>query len=128
MAKEKVFIVLSHKHMLKKDKNGKGIEGEWEVAETVEFVNQLRSKHTSTSSAIADFIDKKMLSGSRYGMTDFDAFIKYLEKKYAKQMTELDEKYGEKVEPTEPPVLYSQLDLVTDQFGNIRPRTVFDPI
>lgn len=131
MAQEKVFIILSHKHSLKKDKNGKGIPGEWEVAETVEFVNQLRKRHNETSIAVADYTNKKMLSGTRYGMTDYNAFIEYLIKKYPKQMKELDEKYGEKVEldvSDEPPELYSVNDLITDRFGNIRPRTVFDAV
>lgn len=123
MAQEKVFIVLSHKHSLKKDKNGKGIAGEWEVGETVEFVNQLRKRHTETSTAVADYINKKMLSGTRHGMTDYNAFIEYLTKKYPKQMKELDSKYGDKTVVEE---VEEVSDLITDQFGNIRPRTVFD--
>lgn len=125
MAQEKVFIVLSHKHSLKKDKNGKGIAGEWEVSETVEFVNQLRKRHNETSTAVADYVNKKMLSGTRYGMTDYDAFIEYLNKKYPKQMLELDSKYGDKTVVEE---IEEVSDLITDQFGNIRPRTVFDTV
>lgn len=125
MAQEKVFIVLSHKHSLKKDKNGKGVAGEWEVGETVEFVNQLRKRHTETSTAVADYLNKKMLSGTRYGMTDFDKFIEYLYTKYPKQMKELDSKYGDKTEVEE---VEDTQDLITDQFGNIRLRTVFDPV
>lgn len=116
MSKEKVYIVLSHKHSLKA-----GSKTEWEVTETVEFVNQLRNKHISMSSAIGDFLNKKMISGSKVGMSDYEYFISYVYKKYPKQMAALDAAYPSPVvEDTGP-------ELVTDSFGNIRPKTVFDP-
>lgn len=117
MAKEKVYIVLSHKHSLKK-----GTKNDWEVTETVEFVNQLRNKHTSMSSAIGDFINKKMLTGAKVGMSDYEYFMAYVYKKYPKQMAQLDAAYpSPEVEEEDGP------ELVTDSFGNIRPKTVFDP-
>ena len=115
MSKEKVFIVLSHKHSLKR-----GTKDEWEVTETVEFVNQLRNKHTTMSTAIGDYINQKMLSGSRFGMGDYEKFDTYIRNKYAKQLNELDKAYGrlQAVAPVS--------DLISDEFGNLRPRTVFD--
>lgn len=122
MAKEKVFIVLSHKHSLKKNKNGKSITGEWEVAETVEFVDQLRKRHTSTASVIADYLNKKIIVGTRVGMGDYDAFDNYIRKKYSKQMDELDAAYGQmrKVKDT------LSSEVFVDSFGNVRARTIFD--
>lgn len=116
MAKEKVFIILSHKNSLKK-----GSTTEWEVQETVEFVNQIRNRHISTSSAIADYLNRKMISGARYGMDDYDKFEEYVRNKYAKQMNELDSAYREQrvEEPSSPEVF-------VDQFGNVRAKTVFD--
>lgn len=123
MAKEKVFIVLSHKHSLKKDKNGKGVAGEWEVAETVEFVDQLRKRHTSTASVIADYLNKKIIIGSRVGMGDYNSFDNYIRKKYARQMSELDAAYGkEQIEDKD----QSNTEVFVDSFGNLRPKTVFD--
>jgi hypothetical protein len=115
MSKEKVFIVLSHKHSLKK-----GTSDEWEVTETVEFVNQLRNKHTTMSTAIGDYINRKMLSGSRFGMDEYEKFENYVRGKYAKQMDELDKAYSRLQEAA--PVS----DLISDEFGNLRLRTVFD--
>lgn len=116
MAKEKVYIVLSHKHSLKQ-----GSKTDWEVTETVEFVNQLRKKHMTMSSAIGDFLNKKMLTGAKVGMSDYEYFIAYVEQKYPKQMSALNAAYpAPEVEDTGP-------ELITDSFGNIRPKTVFDP-
>jgi len=121
MSKEKVFIVLSHKNSLKRDpKTGKGMADQWEVSETVEFVNQIRNKHTSTASAIGDYINRKMVIGSRYGVTEYDKFEEYVRKKYAKQMAQLDAAYREQQVVDESPEVF------VDQFGNVRPRTVFD--
>jgi len=117
MAKEKVYIVLSHKHSLKR-----GSKTEWEVAETVEFVNQLRNKHISMSSAVGDFLNKKMMTGAKVGMGDWEYFEAYVRKKYAKQMAQLDAAYPEEVVEDTGPAL------ITDQFGNLRPRTVFDAV
>lgn len=115
MKKEKVFIVLSHKHSLKKKS-----ATEWEVAETIEFVNQLRNRHTSMSSAIADYINRKMITGARFGMDDYAKFDEYIRKKYPEQMKKLDAAYRAEQVPDESP------ELVTDQFGNLRTKTVFD--
>ncbi len=126
MSKEKVFIIISHLNSHKKgshpgrDQNPKV---EWEISETVEFVNQVRNKHISTASAIGDYINKKMLTGSRYGITSYDQFEEYVRKKYAKQMTELDAAYRAQqvVEEKSPEVF-------VDAFGNVRAKTVFDPV
>lgn len=118
MAKEKVFIVLSHKHSLKK-----GTKDNWEVTETVEFVNQLRNRHTSMSSAVGDYVNKKMIVGTKVGMTDYEQFEGYVRKKYAKQMSELDVAYrGQQLVEEEVP----SPNVFVDQFGNVRAKTVFD--
>jgi hypothetical protein len=122
MSKEKVFIVISHKNSLK-GKVIRGREPEWEVTETVEFVNQLRNKHVSMSSAIGDYLNKKMISGSRYGMDDYEKFETYIRTKYGKQMEELDTAYRAEQIAEEP----SQ-EVFADEFGNVRARTVFDPV
>jgi len=124
MSKEKVFIVVSHKHTPKKGaKTGaaKSSETQWEVTETIEFVNQLRNRHISMSSAIGDYINRKMLSGERHGMGDYDKFEAYVRTKYEKQMAELDTAYrADQVVVEQSPEVFS------DSFGNIRARTVFD--
>lgn len=125
MSKEKVYIIISHVNSLKKNpKTGKGMADQWEVSETVEFVNQIRHKHTLTASAIGDYINKKMITGARYGMTDYDKYEEYVRTKYPKQMTDLDAAYGSS-RPVEDPVEESQPAFV-DQFGNVRAKTVFD--
>jgi hypothetical protein len=119
MKKEKVFIIVSHKHSLKNPVR-KGREPEWEVHESVEFVNQVRSKHTSTASAIGDYINRKMIIGTHYGMGDYEKFESYIRTKYSKQMDELDKAYrDQQVEDTSPAV-------IVDEFGNVRAPTVFD--
>ena len=115
MSKEKVYIVLSHKHSLKK-----GSKAEWEVAETVEFVNQLRKKQISMSSAIGSFLEKKMMSGARVGMGDWEYFEAYVRKKYSKEMAQLDAAYAADIQEDTSP------EVITDQFGNVRLKTVFD--
>lgn len=123
MKKEKVFIIITHLNSLKRDpKTGKGLADQWEVAEHVEFVNQVRSKHTSTASAIGDYINRKMITGARHGITEYAAYEDYIRKKYPKQMAELDAAYREQqVKDTSPEVF-------VDKFGTVRPRTVFDPV
>ncbi len=116
MAKEKVYIVLSHKHSLKK-----GSSSEWEVAEQVEFVSQLRNKHIQMSSAVGDFLNRKMMSGARHGFADYAVFEDYIDKKYAKQLTQLKEAYPR----DDAPQLVKDTQ-ITDQFGNKREPTVFD--
>lgn len=119
MAKEKVFIVLSHKHSLKK-----GSSSEWEVAEQVEFVNQLRNKHVQMSSAVGDFLNRKMVSGARHGFTDYTVFENYIEKKYPKQLEQLIAAYEREEIITET----VEDKTITDQFGNKREPTVFDKV
>jgi hypothetical protein len=118
MSKEKVYIVVSHKHNLKK-----GTKDQWEVAESVEFVNQLRNRHYTTSSAIGDYINRKMEKGERHGMGDYSKFEEYVRAKYTKEMAQLDAAYRadqvvvkEVVSP----------ELIADEFGNLRAKTVFD--
>lgn len=120
MSKEKVFIVLSHKNSLKKRS-----KTEWEVSETVEFVNQLRKKHLTTSSAIGDYLNRQMITGSRFGLGEYSKFEEYLRTKYDKQLSELDSLYGKN--QVEAPVVDST-EVYSDEFGNIRPKTVFDQV
>jgi hypothetical protein len=116
MKKEKVYIVVSHRHVLKTP-GTKNREPVWEVAESVEFVNQLRNKHLTTSSAIGDYINRKMEKGERHGMGD------YVRSKYAKEMAELDKAYrAQVIFDVTPP----EQEVFADEFGNLRARTVFD--
>ena len=129
MKKEKVFIVVSHKHILKTP-GRKGVEPQWEVAETVEFVNQLRNKHLTMSSAIGDYINRKMMSGSRFGMGDYNKFEEYVSTKYAKQLQELDSAYKQYQVIVEPVIVEPEEkedpNIMVDEFGGLRNRTVFD--
>ena len=118
MKKEKVYIVISHKHSLKK-----GSKNDWEVSEVVEFVNQLRTKHYTTSSAIADYINRKMITGSRIGMHDYNKFEQYIGTKYAKELEQLDSAYKVAQVPDNTPAPSTEFE---DEFGNIRERNVFD--
>ncbi len=117
MSKEKVFIVLSHKHSLKA-----GSKTDWEVAETVEFVNQLRDRHISYSSAIGDYLNEKMISGKRYGMDQYSKFEEYIRKKYSKQLSQLDSMY--KAEKNV--AVDNSPELVMGADGSLRPKTVMD--
>lgn len=127
MRKEKVYIVISHKHILKSPAR-KGVEAKWEVAETVEFVSQLRNKHLTTSSAIGDYLNRRMESGSRVGMGDYDKFETYVRSKYEKEMSQLDNHY--RSEQVAANVVEAAVDdspeVFADEFGNLRTRTVFD--
>jgi hypothetical protein len=125
MKKEKVFIVLSHKHHLKQATR-KGTKPEWEVAEKVEFVSQLREKHYTTSSAIGDYINCKMVSGNRFGFMDYAKFDEYIRKKYSTQMAELDAAYLPDQVVLAEPVVEDSAEVFSDDFGNIRAKTVFD--
>lgn len=137
MKKEKVFIVISHKNVLKKNSRGNSggpkptTQADWEIVETVEFVNALRDKHITMSKASADYINRKVLSGQHLGMTDYDVFEAYVRSKYPKQMAQLDAAYGrdqlgKEIENTVPDE--NSPKLISDEFGNIRPVTVFDNI
>lgn len=117
MSKEKVFIVVSHVHSLRK-----GSRTDWEVHEKVEFVNHLKNKHIRMSSAIGDYINQKMMSGAKFGFDEYAKFDSYIRKKYTKQLEELDAAYRDKIEvpmPDDTPVF-------ADEFGNIRTKTIFD--
>lgn len=116
MAKEQVYIVLMHKHSLKV-----GTRDQWEVQETVEFVSQLRNKHLTMASACGDFLNRKMISGSRHGFADYAVFEDYIDKKYEKQLTELKGAYPRAELPE-----VAKSNLIKDQFGNERAPTVFD--
>lgn len=127
MNKEKVFVVISHKHVLKKyapANSKKRSPDDWEVAETIEFVNQIRNKHTSSSSAIADYNNRKMVIGSRFGFDTYDKFDEYIHTKYPKQMAELNASY--KSQQVSAPLPEKSDPLFTDKFGNVRLKTVFD--
>ena len=73
------------------------------------------------ASAIGDYINRKMITGSRFGLDDYDKFEEYVRTKYKKQMDELDTAYlAQQVEIEESPEVF------IDEFGNVRSRTVFD--
>lgn len=116
MSKEKVYIVLTHVNSLKP-----GSRTEWQVTEKVEFVNQLRNKHYTMASVIGNYTDRKMVIGSRYGMVDYDQFETYVRSKYSDQMNKIDEFYA-----AERAAELGRTEVVTDQFGNVRAKTVFD--
>lgn len=118
MSKEKVYIVLSHVNSLKP-----GSRTEWQVTERVEFVNQLRKKHNTMASVIGNYTDRKMVMGARYGMTDYDQFETYVRTKYKEQMDKIDSFYE-----AERAAAIAKTEVVTDQFGNIRTKTVFDAV
>ena len=115
MSKQKVFIVLTHKHSLKSKTND-----EWEVHETVQFLNQLRNKHYEYASAIGDYVNGKMLIGSKVGMSEYNNFENYVRKKYKEQMDELDKMYGSLR------IRENSSEIIKDEFGNTRLKTVFD--
>ena len=124
MSKEKVFIVLSLKHSLKKGSHtgaAKSTQPEWERTETVEFVNQLRNKHYESSCAIGNYLNRTMVTGARYGFDEYDKFEGYIRTKYAKELDQLDSMYREQQVVEEP-----SAEVFSDEFGNIRARTVFD--
>lgn len=123
MAKEKVFIVVSHKHSLKNPKLKTESPDNWQVTETVEFVNQIRNKHISMSTAIGDYVNRKMVTGAAKGITDYDKFEDYIRAKYVKEMAELDSAYKK-----EQIVVENTTPVFADQFGNVRAKTVFDPV
>jgi hypothetical protein len=74
---------------------------------------------------VADYINKKIFSGTRYGITDYEKFIEYVRKKYPKQMTELDAMYSVQQE-VEVEEIVKDTPVFVDQFGNVRAKTVFD--
>ena len=120
MAKEKVFIVLSHRHSLKPKSNG-----EWQVHESVEFVSSLKNRHYQMSTAIGDYLNRKMITGASIGMTEYDHFEAYVRKKYKEQMTEIDQNYSSLRAPL-PEVETAVEETIVDEFGNTRAKTVFD--
>lgn len=122
MAKEKVFIVISHKHSLKNKHAKAENPDDWQVTETVEFVNQLRNKHIALSSAVGDYINRKMVSGAANGITEYDDFERYIRSKYQKEMNELDSLYKQ----DQTPKVEETAEMISDQFGNTRAKTVFD--
>jgi len=125
MRQEKIFIIISHKNSLKPGHHHTGTSDDWEITETVEFVNQIRNKHTSMSSAIGDYVNRKMITGARFDITDYNKFEDYVRSKYPKQMNELDAAYNS-TRPAEPVV--ESPAVFVDNFGNVRAKTVFDPI
>jgi len=126
MKKEKIFIVISHKNSLKpKLRVRTGTADDWEITETVEFVNQIRNRHTSMSSAIGDYVNRKMITGARFDITDYNKFENYVRSKYPKQMAELDAAYNS-TRPAEEVV--ESPEVFVDPFGNVRTKTVFDPV
>lgn len=114
MRKEKVYIVLSHKNSLKK-----GSTTQWEVIETVEFINQIRNRHLTMSTVIADFLEQKIMYGSSYGMKDYQQFDTYVRSKYNKQMEHLDKAYKDDIKQSVTTELLPESNLTIDENGNI---------
>ncbi len=124
MKKEQVFIILSHKKNIRKGVRVGGrkpIDSDWEITETVEFVNRLSNKHITMSSSIANYLEKKLISGKSKGMDSYEQFDSYVRSKYPKQIAQLDAAYGaEQVVTPEVP----SPDIVADDAGNaIWPRS-----
>ena len=146
MKKEKVFIVVTHKHIIKQSSRVGGRKptaDDWEVHETVEFVNQYKPKQVQTASAIADYVNRKMILGAHKGMSDYKIFENYIKVKYPKQLAELDSVYKELQVPEDVTELTAEVEdtsanpeseetqeapLVVDDYGNVRPKTVFDSV
>ncbi len=123
MSKEKVFIVLMHKNNIKAGHRtgaADSKQAEWEVEERVEFVNQVRNKHIQSGSAIGNYLERKMVTGARFGMDDYAKFEEYVRSKYPEQMKQLDAVYRAEQVADESPEVF------VDSFGNVRTRTVFD--
>ena len=119
MAKENVYIVLFHKHVLTTP-GKKGDKPIWSLSEKVEFVSKLRNKHLTMSSAVGDYINRKMESDSRIKFNGYNNFEKYIRSKFPKEMEQLDNAYdADRIKDTAP-------ILVTDQFGQTREQTIFD--
>jgi len=121
MKKEKVYIVLSIKHVLKTP-GKKDISPQWDRVENVEFVSQIRHRHVTTSVAIGDYINRKMEKGNAYGLGDYATFEKYIRSKYEKEMKQLDDAFEKDRIPAED----DNREVITDEFGNLRVKTVFD--
>ena len=65
-----------------------------------------------------------MISGTKYGLNDYDKFEEYIRTKYKDQLAQLDAAYR-------PPVAVAESEqdntpVFVDQFGNVRTKTVFD--
>jgi hypothetical protein len=108
MKKDKVFIIITHKHRLKERS-----KDQWDVVETVEFVDQIRSKHYSYASAIGDYINREVIMGTKMSLTNYIEFDNYVRNRYKAQMDELDSVYAEKV------VKVVDAVLTSDRLGNI---------
>jgi len=76
-----VFVVLIH--VYKPQGNG-----QVEVYEECEFVDKLRNKHYTNSTAILDLVNKKILK-NRTDNDSFDDFIKHVKESYPEQFTSL---------------------------------------
>jgi hypothetical protein len=122
MAKETVYIVLSHVHSLKKYTTD-----QWEVSEKVEFVNRIRKYHIQYATIIGNYLQRKIeQGGAKLNINTYEEFESYINKKYEKQMTTLREAY-----PREDIVVMdSEVGevVITDTFGNERAPTIFDRV
>lgn len=118
MAKEKVYIVLSHVNQYQHKSN------QWEVVEKVEFVNSLRTRHYTTASVVADYINSKIIVGNRVGFHDYSQLDGYVRSKYPNQMKEIDNAYGDMRVQVDVPE--AEMTLIVDNFGVTRAKTIFD--
>ena len=88
MRKPQVFIVVSQLRNLVK-----GSRTEWQVQETVEFVDRLKDRYYSNAVAIANYTTKTIIKGQHKGIVDYDKFEDYIRNLYPEQMAELDKFY-----------------------------------
>lgn len=84
---KKCFVVVTHKSIIGTSQNG---GQEWQTEENVEFVTEVRKRHTDCASIIADAVNQKVIKGSRFGYDSYQKVDDYLRKSYNKQMQELD--------------------------------------
>lgn len=81
MAKaKKIFIVITHSRQKK--------DGETQVVEQCEFVDQLRKRDHSNATVIIDYINEKIIKNREKNGT-YNDFIWYVHKNYPQQMGEL---------------------------------------
>ena len=79
-----VFIVLFHNYVTK--------DGENQVVERCEFVDNLTRRHFDSSTVIIDFLKEKVIK-NRSKEGEYSDFIQYLNEQYSKQMEMLHSMY-----------------------------------
>lgn len=79
-----VFIVLFHNYVTK--------NGENQVVERCEFVDNLTRRHLDSSTVIIDFLEEKVVK-NRAKEGEYSDFVQYLNEQYPTQMKELHSEY-----------------------------------